>query len=97
VEATDRRWARVKIFQTIIRRLEEALTERGFELPEEVPFPTPEEDEEERELEEAALAQSETAEGPASEEGAESLEEDQDNEDLETELVTEAVARTSEG
>ena len=33
VEATDRRWARVKIFQTIIRRLEEALKERGFELP----------------------------------------------------------------
>jgi len=35
VEATDRRWARVKIFETIIRRLEEALKERGFELPEE--------------------------------------------------------------
>ena len=34
VEATDRRWARVKIFRTIIQRLEEALTERGFELPE---------------------------------------------------------------
>jgi polyphosphate kinase 2 (PPK2 family) len=34
VEATDRRWARVKIFQTIIQRLEESLTERGFELPE---------------------------------------------------------------
>jgi polyphosphate kinase 2 (PPK2 family) len=33
VEATDRRWARVKIFKTIIRRLEEALKERGFELP----------------------------------------------------------------
>jgi len=33
VEATDRRWARVKIFQTIIRRLEEALKERGLELP----------------------------------------------------------------
>jgi polyphosphate kinase 2 (PPK2 family) len=33
VEATDRRWARVKLFQTIIRRLEEALKERGFELP----------------------------------------------------------------
>jgi polyphosphate kinase 2 (PPK2 family) len=39
VEATDRRWARVKIFETIIRRLEEALTERGFELPEERPRP----------------------------------------------------------
>jgi len=33
VEATDRRWARVKIFQTIIRRLEEALKERGLKLP----------------------------------------------------------------
>jgi polyphosphate kinase 2 (PPK2 family) len=35
VEATDRSWARVKIFQTIIMRLEEALQDRGFELPEE--------------------------------------------------------------
>jgi polyphosphate kinase 2 (PPK2 family) len=34
VEATDRRWARAKIFQTIIRRLEEALVERGSDLPE---------------------------------------------------------------
>ena len=34
VEATDRRWARVKIFQTIVRRLEEALQERGAPLPE---------------------------------------------------------------
>ena len=33
VEATDRRWARARIFRTIIRRLEEALTRRGFELP----------------------------------------------------------------
>jgi AMP-polyphosphate phosphotransferase len=33
VEATDRRWARVKIFATIIRRLEEALLVRGFALP----------------------------------------------------------------
>jgi polyphosphate kinase 2 (PPK2 family) len=97
VEATDRRWARVKIFQTIIRRLEESLTERGFGLPEEVPFPTPEEDEEERELEEAALAPPKTAEGPMPEEGAESLEEDQDSEDLETELVAEAAARTDAG
>ena len=35
VEATDRRWARAKIFRTIIQRLEEALEDRGFELPEE--------------------------------------------------------------
>jgi len=34
VEATDRRWARVKIFETIIQRLEEALQERGLPLPE---------------------------------------------------------------
>ena len=34
VEATDRCWARIKIFDTIIRRLEEALQERGFALPE---------------------------------------------------------------
>jgi len=33
VEATDRRWARVKIFETIIQRLEEALQERGLPLP----------------------------------------------------------------
>jgi hypothetical protein len=47
VEATDRRWARVKIFQTIIQRLEMALTDRGFELPEEKLLPEDEEDEEE--------------------------------------------------
>jgi polyphosphate kinase 2 (PPK2 family) len=37
VEATDRRWARVKIFETIINAMEEALGERGVEvvLPEE--------------------------------------------------------------
>jgi polyphosphate kinase 2 (PPK2 family) len=35
VEATNRRWARVKIFETIIKRLEEALEQRGFALPEE--------------------------------------------------------------
>ena len=34
VEATDRRWARVKMFETIIRRLEEAMQERGVPLPE---------------------------------------------------------------
>ncbi len=42
VEATDRRWARVKIFQTIIQRIEEALRERGFELPPEAPPKPPE-------------------------------------------------------
>jgi hypothetical protein len=34
VEATNRRWARVKIFETIIRRMEEALRKRGVPLPE---------------------------------------------------------------
>jgi AMP-polyphosphate phosphotransferase len=34
VEATNRRWARVKIFETISCRLEEALEDRGFPLPE---------------------------------------------------------------
>jgi polyphosphate kinase 2 (PPK2 family) len=34
VEGTDRRWARVKIFETIVHRLEEALRERGQPLPE---------------------------------------------------------------
>ena len=33
VEATDRRWARAKIFQTIIGRLEETLQRRGLPLP----------------------------------------------------------------
>ncbi len=45
VEATDRRWARVKIFQTIIQRLEEALTSRGFELPEHELVPDEDDDE----------------------------------------------------
>ena len=33
IEATDRRWARVKIFETIIHRLEEALQDQGLALP----------------------------------------------------------------
>jgi AMP-polyphosphate phosphotransferase len=33
VEATDKRWARVKVIETIIRRLEAALQERGIPLP----------------------------------------------------------------
>jgi polyphosphate kinase 2 (PPK2 family) len=33
VEATDRRWTRVKISETIIGRLEEALDRRGLSLP----------------------------------------------------------------
>jgi polyphosphate kinase 2 (PPK2 family) len=45
VEATDRLWARVKIFQTIIQRLEEALQDRGLELPEVQPVVEEEEQE----------------------------------------------------
>jgi polyphosphate kinase 2 (PPK2 family) len=33
VEATDRRWARVKIFETIIEQLEDTLEKRGLPLP----------------------------------------------------------------
>ncbi len=51
VEATDRRWARAKIFETIIQRLEQALVERGLPLPEKRSF-LEAEDEEEEELEE---------------------------------------------
>ena len=34
VEATQRRWARVKVFETLVGRLEAALTARGKPLPE---------------------------------------------------------------
>jgi len=83
VEATDRRWARVKIFETITRRLEEALTERGFELPEEESSPMAEEDLEELELEQAALVQSES-------------EEDLEHEHLEAKPAAEAEAGAGE-
>jgi polyphosphate kinase 2 (PPK2 family) len=33
VPATDRRWARVTIFETVINRLEDAIQERGLPLP----------------------------------------------------------------
>ena len=33
VEATNRRWARVKIFETIIFRLEEGLSDRNLPIP----------------------------------------------------------------
>jgi polyphosphate kinase 2 (PPK2 family) len=33
VEATDRRWARVKMFDTVIRGLEESLTRHGMPVP----------------------------------------------------------------
>ena len=41
VEATDLRWARVRIFETIIQRLEEALKQRGLAVP---PPPVPSEE-----------------------------------------------------
>ena len=68
-EATDRRWARVKIFQTIIQRLEEALKERGFELPEKQPAPEPvPEGEEESDSENLEAELAEEAEMQAGEE-----------------------------
>jgi len=34
IEATDRRWVRVKVFETLIRAMEEGLAKRGYEVPE---------------------------------------------------------------
>ena len=84
VEATDRRWARVKIFQTIIQRLEEALKERGFELPEERRRP-------DRKTERAP-------ELPGEHEYVDEQfsEEEDDDEDLEAELAAEAEAQAGE-
>jgi polyphosphate kinase 2 (PPK2 family) len=77
VEATDRRWARVKIFQTIIGRLEEALKDRGLDLPEEPPLPEPEPEEvpepEESEPEESEPEESEPEESEPEESGVEEL------------------------
>lgn len=85
VEATDRRWARVKIFETIIQRLEEALNERGFELPEEILRDENEESEAETEDKEEPPAELEPAE-----------DEDSDSEELEAELAAEAKAQAGE-
>ncbi|MEM8996265.1 MAG: hypothetical protein AAGF23_15870 [Acidobacteriota bacterium] len=41
VEATDKRWAFVKIFDNAVRRLEESLRARGFEVPEPFDDPVP--------------------------------------------------------
>jgi hypothetical protein len=85
VEATDRRWARAKIFQTIIQRLEEALKDRGFELPVERPRP-------ERKTERAP-------ELPGEHEYPDDVfseEEDADDEELEAELAAEAEAQAGE-
>jgi len=89
VEATDKRWARVKIFQTLIQPLEETLKERGFELPAQRPLPEPESGAEppaEPELREKETPSEFTPE-----------EEDFDNESLEAELAAEAEAQAGEG
>ena len=86
VEATDRRWARVKIFRTIIMRLEEALEERGSPLPERELAPELAEEAESPEL----VAISEFGESVADEE------EEFDSEFLEAELAAEAEALTGE-
>jgi polyphosphate kinase 2 (PPK2 family) len=86
VEATDRRWARVKIFRTIIQRLEEALTERGFELPEQELRP-----EKDDESEAQPKVEDDAPLEPASPEN-----EDFDSEGLEAELAAEAEAQAGE-
>jgi polyphosphate kinase 2 (PPK2 family) len=68
VEATDRRWARVKVFDTIIRRLEEALQERGAPLPER---PGDDVDEEGVELQAELDAEAELHDEPDNEDGGE--------------------------
>jgi polyphosphate kinase 2 (PPK2 family) len=55
VEATDRRWARAKVFRVTIQRLEEALTRRGFELPPVGPAEGEDEEERDNEALEAVL------------------------------------------
>jgi AMP-polyphosphate phosphotransferase len=67
VEATDRRWCRVKIFGTIIGRLEEAMKERGLDLPSEAepttaPGLPPDEDDESLEADLAAEAEAQAGE-----------------------------------
>jgi hypothetical protein len=37
VEATDRRWTRAKVFETLVQRLEDALRQRDLPLPEPPP------------------------------------------------------------
>jgi polyphosphate kinase 2 (PPK2 family) len=86
VEATDRRWARVKIFQTIIQRLEEALKDRGLELPEMEPLPEAEPEEEDPAPEPEAVSPQPL---PEKDQGV-------DSEGLTAELTTETVAQAGE-
>jgi polyphosphate kinase 2 (PPK2 family) len=85
VEATDRRWARVKIFRTIIQRLEEALSERGFELPEEELQPEEDEGEVQSAIEDETSVEVTSVE-----------DEEADSEALEAELAAEAEAQSGE-
>jgi polyphosphate kinase 2 (PPK2 family) len=57
VEATDRRWTRVRVFETIIRSLEDALESRGLPLPDQRPTPSHDEMENEEIIQAEALAQ----------------------------------------
>jgi polyphosphate kinase 2 (PPK2 family) len=84
VEATDRRWARAKIFQTIIRHLEEALKDRGFDLPEEELLPPSEPEEEAESLEEELPDEFEGEEEQEVDEESESLEEPELQEEKES-------------
>ena len=88
VEATDRRWARAKIFQTIIQRLEEALKDRGFDVPEV-------RQRVQRKTEMAAAALEEKPQLPVDGEASGPVLPDEvsDNENLEAELQAEAKAQ----
>ncbi len=65
VEATDKRWARVKIFRTIVYRLEQALIERGFELPEKAAESEEEKQEAEAGVTPGSSPQAEESESPS--------------------------------
>jgi hypothetical protein len=88
VEATDRRWARAKIFQTIIQRLEEALRDRGFDLPE-----VRERVKRKTELPEAVLEEKPQLPGDGDGAGPVLPDDVTDNEVLEAELQAEAEAQ----
>lgn len=47
VEATDSRWARIKVFETLTRSLEDALERRHLELPEALPERHPQDSDDE--------------------------------------------------
>ncbi len=84
VEATDKRWARIKIFQTIIHRMEEALQRRGLPLP-------GEEVEQVEEVDEVEEAEEAPEEPEVEEAQAESDEEEAKMEILDTAAAQSAV------